>query len=73
MAHTHHQTRSRVRVTRDEWHIEQHTGRPYGWEVVSSEETAHDARRAVREYRENQPEYPVRSVKRRVRIAGSEQ
>lgn len=71
MAHTHHQTRSRVRVTRDEWDIEQRG--LAGWEVVNCESTARDARRAVREYRENQPEYPVRSVKRRVRIAGSEQ
>lgn len=60
-----------VRKTRDEWDIEQQTGSADhrgGWEIVSSEPTRRDAHRAVREYRENQPELAVRSVKRRVRI-----
>ncbi len=58
-----------VRKTVDEFDIEQHTGE--GWEVVSSESTPKAARVAVREYRENQPEYPVRSTKHRVKIQGA--
>ena len=55
-----------VRKTRDYWDIEQHT--ECGWEVVSSEVTRVDTKRALKEYRENQPEYPVRSVKHREKI-----
>lgn len=54
------------RKTRDYWDIEQQTEE--GWEVVSSEVTRVDARRCLKDYRENQPEYPVRSIKRRERI-----
>ena len=54
------------RKTRDYWDIEQLT--PQGWEVVNSEETNADRRRSIKEYRDNQPEYPVRSVKHRERI-----
>lgn len=60
-----------IRKTRDEWDIEQQTGSADhrgGWELVNSENTRRDARASVREYRENQPELAVRSVKRRVRI-----
>jgi hypothetical protein len=55
-----------VRKTRDYWDIEQQTLE--GWEVVTSEVTRTDSRRSLREYRENQPEYPVRAVKRREKI-----
>ncbi len=54
------------RKTVDEYDIEQQTAE--GWEVVSSESTPKAARIAVREYRDNQPEYPVRSTKHRVKI-----
>ena len=60
-----------IRKTRDEWEIEQHTGSADhrgGWEVVTTEPTRRDAKRCVREYRENQPELAVRVIKRRVRI-----
>lgn len=56
------------RKTRDYWDIEQQTGPRYGWEVVNSETTRADTKRSLKEYRDNQPEYPVRSVKRRERI-----
>jgi hypothetical protein len=59
-----------IRKTRDEFDIEQQTTE--GWEVVSSEPTRRLARQAVREYRENQPEFPVRVVKHRVRIQPGE-
>lgn len=55
-----------TRKTRDYWDIEQHTAE--GWEVVSSTTTLRDAKRELREYRENQPQYPVRAVKHRERI-----
>lgn len=55
-----------TRKTRDYWDIEQRTSE--GWEVVSSTTTLRDAKRKVREYRENQPEYDVRFVKHRERI-----
>ena len=60
-----------VRKTYDEWEIHQQTGsgdHRGGWEVVTTESTRADARRSLREYRENQPELAVRTVKRRVRI-----
>lgn len=55
-----------IRKTKDEFHIQQHTGTGYGWETVCTEETRTEARQRKREYRENQPEYPVRVIKKRV-------
>jgi hypothetical protein len=55
-----------VRKTRDEYEIEQKTCQ--GWEVVCSEDDPAEARQRRKEYRENQPEYPVRIKKRRVKI-----
>ena len=54
------------RKTRDYYDIEQLTEE--GWEVVSACETRKEAVQEVKEYRENQPEYPVRKKKRRERI-----
>ena len=45
---------------RYEWNVEQYTGHECGWEVVTTEDTFREARERRREYRENQPEYPVR-------------
>lgn len=56
------------RKTRDFWDIQQYTGAEYGWETVTAEDTWKDAKRALREYRENQPEYPVRAKRKRERI-----
>lgn len=39
------------RKTRDRWDIETNYG--YGWEVENSEYTIADARRSLKEYREN--------------------
>lgn len=55
-----------IRKTRDEYDIQQNNG--YGWETVSCEETWKHARRAVKEYRENQPNIPARIKKIRVKI-----
>jgi len=49
-----------VRKTRDYWSVQQWTGRDYGWEEVTAEESRHEAVLRRREYRANQPEYPVR-------------
>lgn len=55
-----------IRKTCDEYDIEQLTSE--GWEVVSCELTHEAARSCKRDYRQNQPEYPVRITKRRVKI-----
>lgn len=56
------------RKTQDVWHVQQWTGPQYGWETVICEERLLDARERRKEYRENQPEYPVRIKLRRERI-----
>lgn len=58
-----------VRKTRDEYQIHQKTGE--GWEEVNAEPTRKLAVQSRREYRENQPEFPVKIVKKRVPIKGS--
>ena len=55
-----------IRKTRDEYDIESNHG--YGWDVVTSEDTAKEARAQVRCYRENEPQASHRIVKRRVPI-----
>lgn len=55
-----------MRKTQDEFDIEQFCNG--SWEVVNTEETWQGAKRSRAEYRENQPEYPVRIVKRRVKL-----
>lgn len=54
------------RKTEDEYQIHQNCG--YGWEEVCAESTRKEARERLKEYRENQPEYPVKCVKRRIKI-----
>ncbi len=54
------------RKTRDYWDIEQQY--PDGWEVVTSEVTWKETKENLKLYRQNQPEYPVRSVKHRERV-----
>lgn len=56
------------RKTRDYWSVQQWTGSQYGWEEVNAEDTWKDAKRSLAEYRENQPEYPVRARRKRERI-----
>lgn len=57
------------RKTRDRWDIETNYG--YGWEVENSEYTREDAKRSLREYRENLQAYgkcDVRMTKHRERL-----
>ena len=49
------------RKTRDRWDIETNYG--YGWDVECSEYTWADAKRTVREYRENLEAYGKCSVR----------
>lgn len=56
------------RKTRDYWSIQQYTGSGYGWEEVSANETLKEAREALKEYRANQPEFPVRVRLKREKI-----
>ncbi len=60
------------RKTRDRWDIETNYG--YGWEVENSEYNRVDAKRSLREYRENLGAYgkcTVRMVKRREKLEES--
>ena len=54
------------RKTRDEFEVQQYTGSQYGWERTTTETTIKEAHERKKEYQENQPEYPVRIVKKRV-------
>lgn len=60
------------RKTRDYWDIQQYTGPEYGWESVNAEDTWTDAKRSLKEYRENQPEYAVRARRKREPIQTDE-
>lgn len=64
--------RKYVRKTRTYFAIQQYTGREHGWEEVCAEEQLSEARNRVREYRENQPEYPARWRRRRENIETEE-
>ena len=54
-----------VRKTIDEYEVLQHT--PEGWECVTAAETYKEARQYLKDYRENQPEYDYKIIKKRVR------
>lgn len=54
------------RKTRDEWNVQGSYG--CGWEDVTAEDSYREARARLREYRENQPQYPHRLIKRRIKL-----
>ena len=54
-----------VRKTVDEWHTQGNYG--CGWETVTIDETYAEARQMLRDYNENEPQYPHRIIKKRVR------
>jgi hypothetical protein len=54
-----------VRKTVDEWHTQGNYG--CGWETVTIDDNKKDAMQMLRDYRENEPEYPHRLIKKRVR------
>ena len=55
------------RKTTDEWQIHVCYG-SHGWEHETTEESWKDARAQVKCYRENAPQYPVKVIKRRVKV-----
>ena len=59
------------RKTRDEYWVQQDYGYGDGFEDVCPGEDLPDARRLLKEYRQNQPEVPARIKKHRVRIEES--
>ena len=50
------------RKTIDTWELQLNYG--YGWEYTLTEFTREEARARLKEYRENQPQYPARLVRR---------
>jgi hypothetical protein len=58
------------RKTRDEWQL--HINYGQGWEHEISEDTWPEMRQRLREYRENVPQYPVKAIKRRIRLSSYE-
>jgi hypothetical protein len=56
------------RKTYDIWRIFQNFGYGNGWEEVNTETTLKAGNASLREYRENQPGYPLRMRKGRERI-----
>ncbi len=54
-----------VRKTVDSWVLERNYG--CGWEYILTEYTRSEGLARLGEYRENQPEYPVRLIKKRER------
>jgi hypothetical protein len=54
------------RKTRDEYQIHQRTSQ--GWEEVTACDTWKEAKELLKAYRENQPEYPVKCVKKRIKL-----
>lgn len=55
-----------TRKTYDEWTIQGMYG-AYGWEDVSAYDNRKEARGDLKAYRENEPQYPHRLIKRRIR------
>jgi len=55
------------RKTREEWEIQANYGYGHGWECVNTETTLENARRSLKEYRDNEP-YPFKIVKKRVKL-----
>ena len=58
-----------VRKTVDAWVLEGNYG--CGWEYLLTEYTKKEGMERLREYRENQPQYPVRLIKKRERKAAA--
>ena len=55
-----------IRLTEDEYIIQGNYGQY--WEDVTGENNRKDAKERLKEYRENDPEYMHRLIKRRVKI-----
>ena len=58
-----------TRKTRDEFEVQGRYGERYGYEAVYTATTRAEAREQLKCYRENEPQYAHRIVKKRVKIA----
>lgn len=56
-----------TRKTRDEYTIQGHYGF-FGWEDIDCHDTHKEARASLKTYRESEPQYQHRLIKRRVKI-----
>ena len=54
-----------IRKTKDEYHTQSDYG--CGWETVTIDDNYADAKQMLKDYRENEPQYPHRIIKKRVR------
>lgn len=57
-----------IRKTKDEYVIIGNYGYGDGWEDLTSEDNRTDAKQRLKEYRENEPQYDHRLIKRRVKL-----
>ena len=57
-----------IRKTRDVYEIQGNYNYGHGWEAVNTETTRQDAKRSLKEYRENEPNTSFRRVCKRERI-----
>ncbi len=60
------------RKTKDEYQIHVNYGYGDGWEHETTEDSWKDAKAQRKCYRENAPQYPVKMIKRRVKIDPTE-
>ena len=56
-----------VRKTHDEWHVQGYYCQEIGWESVSIDRTYEEGKQMLKDYNENEPQYPHRLIKKRVR------
>jgi len=59
----------RQRKTRDIYVVQGNYGYGHGWEDVTAEDSLKQIRERLKEYRENEPGIPFRTITRRERIA----
>lgn len=57
-----------IRKTKDEYVVVGNYGYGDGWEDLTSEDNRTDAKQRLKEYRENEPQYDHRLIKRRVKL-----
>ena len=56
------------RLTEDEYTVQGNYNSGDGWEDLTSETTRTEAKQRLKEYRENEPQYSHRLIKKRIKI-----
>jgi hypothetical protein len=56
------------RKTQDEYTVQGNYNSGDGWEDLTSETTRKEAKERLKEYRENEPQYSHRLIKKRVKV-----